>query len=186
MFNNKFLIIIVLSIVLLDFKVIYSKYNAKVSESNKIEYTLNKEINYQIKDDIYDGVLIIPKINLKKGIYKIDDEKNNIEDNIMIHKSSIYPDNDNSNLILIAHSGSGSKAYFKDLDNLDNNSLIEYYYNHTKYIYKIDNIYSVDKIGKVNIKRDKNKKTITLITCDRKNKTKQLVYIGYIIDEIKY
>ena len=50
---------------------------------------------------------------------------------------------------------------------------------------KIDNIYCIDKTGKAIIKKD-NKKTITLITCDSNDKTKQVVYIGYLIDEIKY
>ena len=186
MSKNKVLLIIFILIVLLDFKEIYFKYNKKVEENNKIEYTLNQEINHKTVNNIYDGVLVIPKINLKKGIYKIDDKKNNIEENIMIHRKTSYPNTNNSNLILIAHSGSGDKAFFKDLDKLDNDSLIDYYYDHIKYTYKIDNIYKVDKIGKVKIKRDKEKKTITLITCDEKDKSKQIVYIGYIIDEIKY
>lgn len=186
MLKKKIFLIIIVLIVILDFKDIYSKYNKKINENNKIEYTLNREINYIFKDNLYDGILKIPKINLKKGIYKISDKKNNIEENIMIHKSSTYPNHDNSNLILIAHSGSGEKAYFKDLNKLDNNSLIEYYYDHVKYTYKIDKFYKVDKTGKISIKRDKEKKTITLITCDSSDKTKQLVYIGYIVDEIKY
>lgn len=186
MSKNKILLIIILFIILFDFKQIYTKYNNKVTENNKIEYTLNKEINYKVKDDLYDGVLIIPKINLKKGIYKISDKRNNIDENIMIHKSSSYPNFNNSNLILIAHSGSGEKAYFNDLDRLDSDSLIEYYYNHIKYTYRIDSIYKVDKTGMVNIKRNNKIKTITLITCDKLDKTKQVVYIGYVIDEIKY
>ena len=64
--------------------------------------------------------------------------------------------------------------------------VIEFYYNHSKYIYKIDNYYMVDKTGKVNIIRDKNKDAITLITCSQTDKTKQLVYIGYLIDKIVY
>ncbi len=186
MSKNKLLLVLLVFIALLDFKQIYTRYNNKITENNKIGYTLNKETNYRVKDDPYDGVLVIPKINLKKGIYKIDDKRNNIEENIMIHKSSSYPNLNNSNLILIAHSGSGEKAYFKDLNKLDNDSLIEYYYDHIKYIYKIDNIYKVDKTGKVNIKRNKEKKTISLITCDQQDKSKQIVYVGYIIDEIKY
>lgn len=162
------------------------KRDKAISVKNKIEYTLEKEITYQEKDNTYDAILVIPKINLKNGIYKIGDQRNNINENIMIHYSSIYPNQDNSNIILIAHSGSGSKAYFKDLKKLDNDSLIEFYYQHTKYIYKIANIYSITKNGTALIDRDKNKKTITLITCDSKDKTKQIVYIGYLIDEIKY
>jgi len=179
-------IIKIIGIVLLSIALslnIYTKINTRnsiISESNKIEATLKKEVNYRYVDNYYDAILSIPKINLKKGIYSKEDKRNNIEENIMIHKDS-NPDN----IILIAHSGSGEKAIFKDLKYLDTDSLVEFYYQHTKYVYKIDNIYCIAKTGKAIIKKE-NKKTITLITCDSKDKTKQVVYIGYLIDEIKY
>jgi len=162
------------------------KRSTEITEKNRVEYTLEKEISYKEKDETYDAILEIPLINLKKGIYKKEDKRNNIEENIMIHDSSIYPDIDNSNIILIAHSGTGEKAFFKDLYKLNNDSLIKFYYHHTKYIYKIDKYYLVDKAGDIEIERDRNKKTITLITCDSKDKSKQTVYIGYLIEEIKY
>ena len=168
---------------------IYNKINTRnniIRESNKIESTLKKEVNYRYVDNSYDAVLAIPKISLKKGIYSINDKRNNIDENIMIHKDSIYPDQDNSNIILIAHSGNGDKAIFKDLKYINYDSLIEFYYHHTKYVYKIENIYSIEKSGKAIIRKENNKKTITLITCDSKDRTKQVVYIGYLIDEIKY
>lgn len=158
-----------------------------ITEKNKIEYTLQKQVGYLKKDieDIYDAILYIPQINLKKGIYKKNDKRNNIEENVTIHSSSDYPNKDFSNLILIAHSGTGKKAYFNELHKLNEDSLIEFYYQNVKYVYKINNYYQVEKNGKANIKRDINKKTVTLITCSQKDKTKQLIYIGYLIDEIK-
>ena len=68
---------------------IYNKINIRESiirERNKIESTLKKEINYRYVDNSYSAILSIPKINLKKGIYSIDDKRNNIEENIMMHK----------------------------------------------------------------------------------------------------
>jgi LPXTG-site transpeptidase (sortase) family protein len=102
----------------------------------------------------------------------------------MIYKSSTYPDTYPSNIILMAHSGVGEAAYFNRLNELDTDSIVEFYYNHTKYIYKIDSFYYVNKIGEVSLDYDKSKKTITLITCSELDK--QLVYIGYLIDEINY
>lgn len=159
-----------------------------IIEKNKIEYSLQKESSYLKKEitDTYDAILHIPKINLKKGIYDKDDERNNIEENVTIHKLSNYPHEENSNVILMAHSGSGKKAFFKDINKLDNDSLIELYHQRVKYIYKIDNNYEIDKNGTASIKRDTNKKTITLITCNQKDKSKQLIYIGYLIDEIEF
>ena len=185
---NKIIAVLLISIgISINLYNLINKRKEKIEEYYKIEYTLDKEISYNNMDkEVYDSILSIPKINLRKGLYKIEDKKNNIEENIMIHKESIYPDKDNSNMILIAHSGSGSKALFNDLDKLDTDTLIEFYYKHSKYIYKIDSIYCIEKNGKAKIDKDESKKSITLITCSRKDKTKQVVYIGYLIDEIKY
>ena len=162
---------------------LFSLYNVKKEkniENNKIAYTLEKEVKYREIDDTYNSILSIPKINLKKGIYSVLDNRNNIEENIMIHKDSNI-----NRIILIAHSGTGDKAFFKDLDKLDYDSLIEYYYNHTKYVYKVNDIYEVEKRGVINLKNS-NKKTINLITCNEHDKTKQIVYMATLIDEIKY
>lgn len=179
-----FIFLLIGSLVIVTNKVLAREDSYK--ESNKIMYTLAKEVSYREVEDTYDFILSIPKINLKKGMYKVGDIRNNIDNNIMIHSDSIYPDNDNSNIILLGHSGSGKKAFFKDLKELDTDSLIELYYKHTKYVYKIDNIYKVLKTETINIENDSNKKAVTLITCDSNNKEKQVVYIGYLIDEIKY
>ena len=100
-----------------------------------------------------------------------------------MHESSTYPSNDISNLILMAHSGIGEKAYFNDLIKLNTDSLIKIYYHNIKYTYKIAFNYDIEKDGTALIKRDKSKKTLTLITCSQKDKSKQLIYIGYLIDE---
>lgn len=159
-----------------------------ITEKNKIEYTLQKQIGYLAKENIdtYNMILSIPQIKLKKGIYEKVDTRNDIEKNIQIHKKSAYPNQENSNVILMAHSGTGKKAFFKDLNKLNKDSLIELYFDKAKYIYKIDNYYIINKSGIATIKRDNTRKTITLITCDQNDKTKQLIYIGYLIDEIKY
>lgn len=159
-----------------------------IKEENKIEYTLQKQTGYLVKKDIdtYDMILSIPQINLKKGIYQKEDKRNNIEENVQIHEVSDYPNKENSNIILMAHSGTGKKAFFKDIEKLNQDSLVEVYYEKIKYVYKIDNYYSINKTGLASVKRDNTKKTITLITCSQNDKTKQIIYIGYLIDEIKY
>ena len=155
-------------------------------EQKKLDNALNEIVGYKYVDtsDKYMAVLSIPKIKLKRGIYELDDINNNVDSNIMIYKSSTLPDTYPSNVILMAHSGVGNTAYFNRLNELDKDSIVEFYYNHTKYVYKIDNFYYVDKIGEVNLEYNKDKKTIILITCSELDK--QLVYIGYLIDEINY
>ena len=179
------LIILGVSIISLEF---IDSRQAIYKESNKIKYTLERETGYlkQEKEDLYDAIVNIPLIHLKKGIYSKNDSRNHIDENITIHELSDYPEQENSNVILMAHSGEGEKAYFNDLVQLNTDSLVEFYYHHKKYVYKIDHVYEIDKTGMAEIIRDKNRKTITLITCSQRNKSKQLIYVGYLIDEIAY
>ena len=46
-----------------------------------------------------------------------------------------------------------------------------------RYIYKVVNNYKILKNSKAKIYRDKSKNSLTLITCDKSDKTKQIVYI---------
>ena len=179
-------LLVIVGIFIFSYKMINKRIIIE-KEKNKISYSLNKEISYRYLDmnDLYDMVLVIPSINLKKGIYKKSDNKNNIRINVAINKDSDYPDANNSNVILMAHSGSGSNAYFDNLDKLNENSLIELYYNHKKYIYKFDYSYCVLKSDRIGI-REEDKKMISLITCSKKDKRMQVVYVGYLIDEIEY
>ena len=162
------------------------KRKTMLVEKNMVNYKLSNVVSYRYLDNnnSYNAILSIPKIGLKRGIYDIDNKKNNIDENIMIDKNSIYPNLDKSNIILIAHSGFGKKAFFKNLELLDDDSLIEFYYEHVKYVYKIDNYYYIRKTGYANLKYDDTKKTITLITCSSDNR--QVIYIGYLIDKIEY
>lgn len=187
MTKYKSYILIIIGVIITIYPFILERYIV-TKETNKIENTLAKQYGYSKinNNDTYDAILSIPQISLKKGIYNKEDERNNIDKNIAIHSLSDYPDHENSNLILMAHSGSGVKAYFKDVHKLNNDSLIEYFYKNTKYVYKINNYYTIEKNGSAKIKRHPTKKTITLITCSQTDKTKQLIYIGYLIDEIKY
>ena len=133
--------------------------NEKVLEDNKLSNTFKEMVSYQEVDDNhkYDAILSIPKIKLKKGIYSINDINNDVDSNIMIHSKTTYPNSYPSNVILIAHSGISKKAYFDDLKFLDNDSLVEFYYDHIKYVYKIDHHYFVEMTGKVELDYDKSK-----------------------------
>ena len=94
------------------------------------------------------------------------------------------PNIQNGNFILAAHSGNSNIAYFKNLDKLSYNSEVYVYYQNRKYRYIIGDIYDVLKTGYVEIKRNKNKSAITLITC-KKGTNLQTVYIGYLITATK-
>ena len=178
---------IIVGVFIFSYKMIDKRNKIEV-ENNKISYSLNKQINYRYldMDDLYEMVLVIPKINLKKGIYDKNNKKNNISINVAINKESNYPSDVNSSVILMAHSGSGNNAFFNKLSDLDNDSLIELYYNHKKYIYKFEYSYCVLKNEKISISKEKNRKALFLITCSQEDKSMQVVYVGYLIDEISY
>lgn len=151
------------------------------SENNNVQ-----EENNNINSDAsisynYTGILEIPKINLKRGFYNTDSRYNNVDYNVTVIGGSSFPNIDNSNLILAAHSGICTVCYFENLYKLKLNDEAYIYYGGIKYVYKIVDIYEVEKDGTVPIYRDYNKKTLTLITCTRNSNTKQTVYILELI-----
>ena len=128
----------------------------------------------------YVGVLEIPKINLRKGFTSIDDNNNDVNKNIELLKESDMPNVVGGNLIIAGHSGIGRIAYFNNINKLSNKDIINIYYNNKKYIYEVVDKYEIDKKGIMNIRKDKNKTTLTLITCSTSNEKKQIVIISYL------
>lgn len=175
-------LLIIIGVIIFSYQELSTK-NKIIEEQNTINNTIQNKTGY-LKKDLYTIILEIPQINLKKGIYDKLDSRNNIDSNITIHANSGYPDTENSNVILMAHSGSGEKAYFKDLYKLNQDSLIKIYYKDKKYVYKIIKIYDVEKNGNIRLPKTNLNKVITLITCNQKDKSKQTIYIGNLIDEL--
>ena len=173
-------------------------YYKEVVEINELEEVINenKEIienneeeevedtnTYQFKEEKinYIGYLSIPKIDLKKGFTSKESKYNTVSRNIEILKSSDYPDSELGNVILASHSGNSSISYFNKLYLLDIDDLVYIEYNDVIYTYKISNIYTVEKNGKVEVKRNKNVSSLTLITCTKSDNTTQTVYISELI-----
>ncbi len=182
-----------------SFIYVYKKYNIRIQEKNKIDVFLNNN-NYdsinkidshieQVSNNINDEylfILEIPKINLKKGIYSYESKNNNVNKNIMILKQSDMPDVDKGNILLASHSGNSNVSHFKNLDNLKYNDILYIYYKGYKYMYRVNNVYKQEKKGYINVSREINKSTLTLITCDKTNKNYQLVFICYLDNIIAF
>lgn len=134
----------------------------------------------------YIAVLEIPKINLKRGLVDPTSKYNNVNYNIQIIESSTMPNIENGNLILASHNGASYVSFFDKLSKLDINDKVYVYYNGIKYEYLISKYYETNKDGMVEIYRNQNKSTITLISCKKNTKDKQLVYIGYLNSEESY
>ena len=150
------------------------------NEEEVVEDTKEYNFSYDIN---YIGYLSIPKINFNKGFTSIEDKYNTVSKNIQILSSSNYPDEENGNVIIAGHSGNTSISFFNKLYLLEIGDLAYINYNNKNYTYQISNIYKVDKTGKVEIKRNKNSKTLTLITCTKDDKLTQTIYIADLINE---
>lgn len=162
------LIFVIIGILYFSYKIfIY----VKIIKTNKEELTtyfrqynnLGNKIETNEKSD-YLMVLEIPKISLKQGIYAKDDLRNNINQNVSILSDSIKLDNQNSLLILAAHSGNSIYSYFQKLKQLQLNDQAIIYYEGRIYIYKISKIYEMSKDTSMLIPKIKDNKII-LITC---------------------
>lgn len=137
----------------------------EVKEEKKIDYSK------------YLGVLEIPRINLKRGFYGTDSRYNNISYNVTLVGGSTMPDKENGNLILMAHSGNASISYFAYLFLLKIGDTAYVTYQGNVYKYQIVNIYNVPKVGTVKINRNKERTTLTLITCTHGSDVEQTIYI---------
>lgn len=131
----------------------------------------------------YIGTLEIPKISFKRGFTKKESSLNTVNKNITVLSASDYPDKKNGNFIIAGHSGNSSVAYFANLYKLENGNQAIVTYKNKKYTYQIVNIYLQPKVGKLAVYRDKNKDTLTLITCTKDDNEHQTVYIAEKIKE---
>lgn len=155
-----------------------------ISEETTIEEPIEEKIEKKQQEINYIAVIEIPKLNLKKGLVDRNSWRNNVNYNIQILKDSDMPNVDRGNFILAAHSGSSSVSYFRNLKQLGKTDEIYIYYNETKYTYRVVNKYDVEKTGKAEIIRNKNKTTLTLISC-RHGTNYQIIVICELIESEK-
>lgn len=174
--------------------VVFSQMNLALSEINMSEITNNEveepiaeEPAEEVKEDNnytyeeYLGILDIPKINLYKGFYSKTSSLNNVKFNLFVLKESDYPDVVNGNLIIAGHSGNYNNSYFANLYMLDLEDTITVHYQGRDYTYKITKIYNEEKTGTVRILRNRNKTSLTLITCTKDDDYHQTIYIAELM-----
>ena len=174
--------------------VVFSEMNLALSEintrdiENVEEEPAVEEPTEEVKEDnnnyIYEeylGVLDIPKINFYKGFYSKTSSLNNVQFNLFVLKESDYPDVVNGNLIIAGHSGNYNNSYFNDLYKLSIDDTVTVHYQGKDYIYKITKIYNEKKTGTVRILKNRNKTSLTLITCTNGDNYHQTIYIAELI-----
>ena len=151
----------------------------KKSEDKKAETkTTTTTTKTTSNNNYYVGTLEIPKIGFSRGFVSKKSKDNNINKNITVIKESTMPDVKGGNLIIAGHSGTGPLAFFNNLYKLKNNDRVYVHYKNKKYAYKIVKIYKQKKTGKIKIYRNKNRSTLTLVTCTNNDKNTQTIYIA--------
>ena len=130
-------------------------------------------------------LLKYPKIGVEKGLCKKGSYCNNVNNNIQILDDADYPDEATGNFILAGHSGNGRAAYFRNVYKLEKDDSISVIYGGFEYKYKIVNIYDIEKTGTANIIRNREKNTLTLVTC-RQNTNKQIIVISELVERVEY
>ena len=150
------------------------------NQQQKVTYT-NTNVKNSISTNIYIiGSIMIDKINLKKPLYKIESNHNKVDENVTILKSSTLPDQEQSILIIAAHSGTSHISYFERLDELTENDIIKIHYQNKDYFYQVTSIWEEDKTGYIHINKKKEKQLI-LTTCSPKHEGKQLIVNSILI-----
>jgi sortase family protein len=141
----------------------YFKVEDEIIETPQKEIEEEKPVPKEKID--YIAVLEIPKIKLKRGIVDKNSSYNNVNRNIYTLKETTMPDEeDNSHIMLASHSGNSYISYFKNLNKLNLNDEVYFFYKNNKYVYKVIKKYEVEKTGTVKLSK-KNSSDITLITC---------------------
>ena len=153
------------------------KIKEVIVEQEEKKEEVKEELTESYNDE-YIGYLNIPKINLTKGFLDKRSTENDVEKNILVVDGSTYPDVDKGNFILAGHSGTGWKAFFNDLHELNVGDTAYVTYKNKKYTYKITNIYKQSKTGKIAIYRNYDKTTLTLVTCTNNDSKTQTIYIS--------
>ena len=146
-------------------------------EEDIIQPIVEEELEGEVTNE-YIGYLTIPKINLVKGFLDKRSTENDVEKNILVVNGSNYPDVERGNLIIAGHSGTGWKAFFNELYQLEKGDVAYVDYKGKRYIYSIVNIYTQPKTGKLAIYRNYDVNTLTLITCTNFDSTTQTIYIA--------
>lgn len=131
----------------------------------------------------YFAILEIPKINLTQGFYNINSNKNNVNAHVTMLKESSMPNTNGSVIYLAAHSGTGYIAYFKNIDKLSIDDVINIKYQNKTYSYSINDIYEMPKNGTITVNHNIHENYLVLTTCS-KNKNMQLVITSKLISKI--
>lgn len=121
------------------------------------------------KQDNLFGVLEIPSLKIKQPIYQLGTKENNVDQNVMLLEHN------EKWISLAAHSGTGTHAYFKNLNRVQIGDVIEIRYQNQTEQYLFLKKEEVKKTGTILIE-EQEFPFLVLITCSKTNHQIQEVY----------
>ena len=149
------------------------------NSSSSSNTTTNNKTTFKYN---YIGYLEIPKIKLRRGFVSKDSKYNDIQYNVTISYDADYPDVNNGNFILLAHSGDAYISFFAYLYKLKIGDVAYVTYNNVKYKYQLVKIEEQEKTGVIAIHRPNYQVNgLTLITCTKDNDYTQSIYIFELV-----
>ncbi len=154
---------------------------SKHTEIKKIHTSTKEQVGLPSRKNKI-GNITIHKINLEKPLYEISSSENTVDKNVTILKESTLPNEENSLLLIAAHSGNSNVSYFEDLDELEINDKIKITYLNKEYLYTVTNIWEEEKNGSIHINKE-YKKQLILTTCSPTHQDKQLIINSKIIEK---
>ena len=134
-----------------------------------ILYSGDKEVLFEID---------IPRIKLRRNVYNIGSDLNNVDYNIELLDSSNI---DNDLYFIASHSGSSRASYFDDLVYLEIGDLIGLKNDNNIIIFVVRDMYYIDKNGSFDVSYNINGGELFLITCSLKYINRQLIVRGELI-----
>lgn len=130
----------------------------------------------------YNFRLNIPSINLDAAIFEYGSKNNDVNKGLYLAKKYDF-NTFKGSVIIASHSGSSPISFFKNLDLLKIHDIVIISKGDYDYYYEVHDFYRINKTGKFKYKN--GDKLIYLITCDKNNKKKQLVYMGKLEKIVK-
>lgn len=119
----------------------------------------------KVDTDVY-AELSIPKLQLQEPIYLKESKKNDVDQGLYLLPASDYLEREDSQMVILSHSGNASVSYFKHLDQLRIFDTITIKIKGTTYFFKVLDIYEEEKDGKIAIKKPKEM-SLVLVTCTK-------------------
>ena len=130
---------------------------------------------YEYNEDYIDNCILIEKIGIDEK-YSISSIKTDVNGIVMFDEYG-RPDEKNSNVIIGAHSGYGSNAYFNYLSNLELGDEIIIYYENKEYKYSVTELKEVLDTD-LYILNETGERILTLLTCKMGDSSKRIVVLA--------